>query len=93
MPLLSLAGAVWVLGSGYELSTADQAKAIERLLNHNNLVLDERELVQAALELFRERTKLVFSDCLMLESARQAGHPPLGTFDRNVAKVPGTRKL
>jgi hypothetical protein len=29
----------------------------------------------------------------MLELARKAGHLPLGTFDRSLARLPGTQKL
>jgi predicted nucleic-acid-binding protein len=90
---LALAETMWVLGSVYELSPKDQARAVEMLLNHRELVLHDREVVAAALELFRARPALGFSDCLMLESARKAGHLPLGTFDRNLAKVEGTQKL
>jgi predicted nucleic acid-binding protein len=49
--------------------------------------------VAGALDLFRARPALGFIDCLMVESARKAGHLPLGTFDRNLAKVEGTQKL
>jgi predicted nucleic-acid-binding protein len=90
---LVLAEAIWVLDSVYELNPKEQAIAIEMLLNHRSLVLHNRETVTAALELFRERPALGFSDCLILESARKAGHLPLGTFDRNLAKVEGTQKL
>jgi predicted nucleic-acid-binding protein len=90
---LALAEAMWVLGSVYELSSKDQARAVEMLLSHRDLVLHDRETVAAALELFRARPALGFSDCLMFESARKAGHLPLGTFDRNLAKVEGTQKL
>ena len=90
---LALAEAMWVLDSVYELSSSGQAKAIEMLLNHRELVLHERETVAAALELFRARPALGFSDCLMVESARKSGHLPLGTFDRNLARVEGTQKL
>ena len=90
---LALAEAIWVLGSVYELDSKDQAKAVEMLLNHRQLVLHERETVAAALELFRARPALGFSDCLLLELARKAGHLPLGTFDRNSAKVDGAHKL
>jgi len=34
-----------------------------------------------------------FSDCLLLELARKAGHLPLGTFDRDLSKLAGARKL
>jgi predicted nucleic acid-binding protein len=36
---------------------------------------------------------LGFSDCLVLEVARKAGHLPLGTFDREMAKLDGVQKL
>ena len=90
---LALAEAMWVLGSVYDLSSKDQARAIEMLLNHRELVLQDREVVTAALQLFRGRPALGFSDCLMLETARKAGHLPLGTFNRNLAKVEGTERL
>jgi predicted nucleic-acid-binding protein len=93
VPLLALVEAIWVLGSVHELTSRDQAKAVEMLLNHHDLVLQDREIVVAALELFRGRPGLGFSDCLMLESARKAGHLPLGAFDRSLAKVEGTQKL
>src|SRR4051812_24289334 len=80
--VLALAEAIWVLDSVYELSCMDQAKAIEMLLSHQQLTLQDRETVSAALVLFRIKPSLGFSDCLMLEMARKAGHLPLGTFDR-----------
>ena len=91
--VLALAEAIWVLGSVYDLNSTDQAMAVEMLLNHRQLVLHERETVAAALELFRSRPALGFSDCLMVELARKAGHLPLGTFDRNLAKVEGAQKV
>jgi predicted nucleic-acid-binding protein len=93
VPLLALAEAAWVLDGVYELSSKDLARAIEMLLNHRDLVLQDAEAVAGALELFRARPALGFSDCLMLQSARKAGHLPLGTFDRKLAKVEGAQKL
>jgi predicted nucleic-acid-binding protein len=93
VPTLVLAEAVWVLGAVYELSSTDQAKALQMLLDHQELVVHDRETVAAALELFRARPALGFSDCLVIESARKAGHLPLGTFDRNLAKVEGAQRL
>ncbi len=37
--------------------------------------------------------RLDFYDCLVLEIARRAGHLPLGTFDRNLARLDGTHRL
>jgi len=91
--VLALVEATWVLGSVYDLTPAQQAGAIEMLLDHEHLVLQNRETVVAALELFRAKPGLGFSDCMMLELARQAGHLPLGTFDRNLSKAKGAQKL
>jgi predicted nucleic acid-binding protein len=42
---------------------------------------------------FRSRPSLGLSDCRVLEIARKAGHLPLGTFDRNFAKLDSTHRL
>jgi predicted nucleic-acid-binding protein len=90
---LAVAQAIWVLGSVYDVQAAEQAEVVKMLLNHRQLVLQEPETVSAALDLFRTRPALGFSDCLMLEAARRSGHLPLGTFDRNLAKVDGAERL
>jgi predicted nucleic-acid-binding protein len=91
--VLALAETTWVLKTVYGLSSKDLAKTIEMLLNHRDLTLQDPETVAAALEIFRAKPTLGFSDCLMLELARKAGHLPLGTFDRNLARVDGAQKL
>lgn len=88
-----LVEAVWVLGSVYELDARRQATAVEMLLNHRQLALHDRETVACALALFRAKPALGFSACIVLEIARKAGHLPLGTFDRDLAKVPGRQKV
>ncbi len=93
VPILAVAEATWVLATVYELGSKDVAKAIEMLLDHRDLVLQDAETVAAALELFRGKPALGFSDCLMLQIARKAGHLPLGTFDRNLSKVEGAQRL
>jgi predicted nucleic-acid-binding protein len=91
--VLALAEATWVLSSVYELSSRELSQAIDMLLNHRDLVLQDREAVAWALELFRAKPALGFSDCLIFQLARKAGHMPLGTFDRNLSKVDGVQKL
>ena len=91
--VLVLTEATWVLSTVYELTPRKIARTIEMLLNHRDLVLQDAETVVEALELFRERPALGFSDCLILHLARKAGHLPLGTFDRSLAKVEGVQKL
>jgi predicted nucleic-acid-binding protein len=91
--VLALAEAIWVLAAVYRLSSRALATAIEMLLDHRDLVLQEPDAVRAALELFRAKPALGFSDCLMIHLARKAGHLPFGTFDRNLASAEGTQRL
>ena len=90
--VLALAEATWVLATVYSCSSADLATAIEMLLNHKHLTLQDPDVV-AAFDMFRSRPSLGFSDCLMLQLARRAGHFPLGTFDRALGKIDGTQLL
>ena len=62
-------------------------------MNHKDLALQEPDAVAAALESFRRRPALGFSDCLLFELARKAGHLPLGSFDRDLSKLDGAEKL
>jgi predicted nucleic acid-binding protein len=91
--VLALAEATWVLATVYDREAAQVALAVEMLLSHQSLTLQEPEAVAAALMTFRRRPALGFSDCLLVELARKAGHLPLGTFDRDLAKVDGATKL
>jgi predicted nucleic-acid-binding protein len=84
---------MWVLGAVYNLEPAKIATAIEMLLNHQDLTVQDADAVAAALEHFRQRPALGFSDCLILEAARKAGHLPLGTFDRGLSKIAGAQRL
>jgi predicted nucleic acid-binding protein len=93
VPLLALAEASWVLASVYELEAGAIADAMEMLSDHVHLTLEQPGVVTAAIALFRRRPRLGFSDCLMLEAARAAGHLPLGTFDRGLGRADGAQKL
>lgn len=93
VPHLALVEATWVLSAVYERGAREIAKAVEMLLNHSHLTLQDPEVVASALASFRRRPALGFSDCLMLETARRAGHLPLGTFDRRLARVEGAEQL
>jgi predicted nucleic-acid-binding protein len=88
-----LVEAVWVLSSVYGLKPSAIATTIEILLNHRDLTLQDRDVVAAALELFKRRPALRFSDCLVLEVARRNANLPLGTFDRDLAKAQGAKRL
>jgi predicted nucleic-acid-binding protein len=69
------------------------ATAIEMFLNHKDLTVQDADVVASALQQFQSKPTLGFSDCLVLEVARKAGHLPLGTFDRNLAKLPGVERI
>ena len=90
---LVLAETAWVLDAVYARSAAQIATAIEMLLNHKDLTLQDADVVSSALEQFRSRPVLGFSDCLVVEIARKAGHLPLGTFDRDLAKLDDVERL
>jgi len=93
VPLLALVETAWVLDAVYE-RTADQiATCVDMLLSHERLVIERGEIVEAALGQFRAKPKVGFSDCLMLEVARGAGHLPFGTFDKALARREGTALL
>jgi len=93
VPQLVLAEAIWVLASVYDLGHKEIGRAVEMLLNHRDLTLQDAEVVFAALAQFRRRPSLSFSDCVVLEGARKAGHLPLGTFDRDLGKLDGAQRL
>jgi predicted nucleic-acid-binding protein len=91
--LLVLAETMWVLDSVYRLTREKMSTAVEMLLNHRDLTVQDSEVVAEALENFRRRTAVGFSDCLALGIARKAGHIPIGTFDRDFAKMEGVQRL
>jgi len=90
---LVLAEMTWVLSAVYDLSPAAIATAVEMLLNHQNLTIQDAEVVATALEHYRRNPRVSFSDCLVLEIARKAGHLPIGTFDRQLARLDGAHRL
>jgi predicted nucleic-acid-binding protein len=93
VPHLALAEATWVLASVYDRGPEAIAMAVEMLLKHQHLTVQDADAVAAAVGQFRRQPAVGFSDCLMLEVSRKAGHGPLGTFDRDLGKVEGAHRL
>jgi predicted nucleic-acid-binding protein len=93
VPHLVLAEAMWVLSSVFDRTPEGIATAVEMLLSHERLTLQDSETVSAAVGTFRKRPALGFSDCLVLEIARKAGHLPLGSFDRDFSKLTDVERL
>ena len=69
------------------------AAFIEDLLAKQYIAIQDPEVVVSALALYRAHPSLGFSDCLVLEIARNAGHLPLGTFDRDLGRLDGAHQL
>lgn len=90
---LAVAEATWVLASIYERGPDAIATAVEMLLSHEHMTIQDTETVAAAVARFRRHPRVGFSDCLMVEVARRAGHIPLGTFDRDLGKIDGAQRL
>jgi len=90
---LVVAETVWVLESVYEFDRIRIVRAVEMMLNQQKLVLQDPDVVAAALDHYRLPNSPEFSDCLILEVARKNGHLPLGTFDRRFSKLPGAQQV
>lgn len=88
-----LAETVWVLKSFYERSREEIVAAIRVLLDHDRIAFEDPEVVGVAVDLFGRRRGVEFSDCLVLAIAGKAGRLPLATFDKDLFKLPGTRRL
>ena len=90
---LVLMEAAWVLDSVYGVAPEQLASGVEMVLDHDTLVVQDAGVVKAAVAQYRKHPGLGFSDCLILEVARAAGHVPLGTFERRLGKLQGAQTL
>jgi len=90
---LVLAETLWVLDAVYDRKPAQLIAALDLLLAHETLVLQDADTVVTALVDFRAKPALGFSDCLVLAIAKKAGHVPLGTFDQGLARLTGAHKI
>lgn len=90
---LVLAESVWVLESVYRLGKDKLRTAISMLLEHRQLVVQDVDVVRAALDEFVTHKGVGFTDCLVVAIARQHGHVPVGTFDRKLSRLPDARPL
>lgn len=90
---LALAETAWVLSTRYGMTHQRLADTLEDLLGERDIVFQDVDVILAALTFFRRRKSVSFSDCLLVEIARKAGHTPLVTFDRDLAKLDGVQRL
>jgi predicted nucleic-acid-binding protein len=90
---LVLAETLSVLDAVCQRTGAQLASAVELLLDHVQITLQDADVVARALADCRAHPRLGFSDRLIMEIARKAGHIPLGTFDRDLARLPGAEGM
>ena len=64
VPHLAIAEATWVLATVYDCDSTAIATAVEMLLGHEHLTVQDSEAVAAAAAQFREQSRVGFSDCL-----------------------------
>ena len=83
---------IWVLSSKNRFDRRTIAKTIDQLLSREEIVVEQAETVQKALQLFRDG-KADFADCLISLSAKAAGCSRTVTFDRIAARDAGMELL
>jgi predicted nucleic-acid-binding protein len=88
-----LVEATWVLASVYDFDRAAIGETVKMLLDHQNVSLQEADVVAAALGTHEAGRGPGFADCLVLEIARKAGHLPLQTFDRALGALDGAERI
>lgn len=90
---LVLMETVWVLGSRYAYPLERLITFIDQILYNETLIIERPEVVEDALNLYRQAKKISFSDCLILAVARAAGHTPLGAFDQQLGRLEDAQAL
>lgn len=90
---LVLAEAVWVLASVYDVNATGIATAVGMLMEHDQLALQDRDVVERALLEFNQHPSIAFADCLIVQIARKVGHRAIGTFDRSMARLDDVSRL
>ena len=76
----------WVFKSFYQKSKTDIAEILQKVLGMNFIRLDERDLLQSALDFFKAQN-LSLEDCYNLNFALNKRTKIFKTFDAKLAKV------
>jgi predicted nucleic acid-binding protein len=63
------------------------------LLDADGLVVPEREVLQSALQLYRDRSRLDFADAYLAACGLTLGPPLVASFDRDLDAVQGLRRI
>jgi predicted nucleic-acid-binding protein len=88
--IVAMAEIVWVLDRAYGLTARQIARAVERMLQADVLVVEnEQEVFTAMIALKQGRGS--FADALIAELGTRAGCAHTLTFDRKALRLPGFR--
>ena len=90
---LVLAETVWVLESVYGFDRVQIATLVGMLVEHDRLTLQDEDVIRGAHSTFERSRSACFTDCLIVEAARKAGHLPVGTFDRAMSRIDGGQEV
>ncbi len=90
---LVLAETVWVLESVYGFDRVQIATLVGMLVEHDRLTLQDEDVIRGAHSAFEQSRSAGFTDCLIVEAARKAGHLPVGTFDRAMSRIDGGQEV
>lgn len=77
----------WVLRSRYGLDKLALLRALNALLETQELEIQAEPALERALHLYRQG-RAEFADCLHAGLCASAGHAPMWTFDAAAAKLP-----
>jgi predicted nucleic-acid-binding protein len=83
---------VWVLCSKNRFDRLAISRALDRIMQVEEIVVEHAEYVQEAVQQFR-RCNADFADCLIAASARAAGCTRTVTFDRIAVRDAGMQLL
>ena len=63
------------------------------LVERDRLTLQDEDTMRRAHAAFERDGVAGFTDCLVVEAARKAGHLPVGAFDRAMSRIDGGQGL
>jgi predicted nucleic-acid-binding protein len=78
----------WVLQSCFDLSRAQLADVLDKIVRASNFKVEQAQVVAAAIKLYNFGNS-DFADCLIARISQNAGCQKIMTFDRNAAKTAG----
>lgn len=90
---LVLAEVTWVLAAVYDFDRRSLVEAIQILLDHRDVSVEDASVVSAALAAFKAKPNISFVDHLIVAVARKSGNVPVGTFDRSLGTVEGAARI